>query len=41
MTLNSVANWHGEQAIKAYRKRDYKTFRRHAAIADRLWSVTA
>jgi hypothetical protein len=35
--LERVANWHGEQAVKAYRARRYKDFRRHARIADSLW----
>lgn len=34
--LQRVADWHGEQACKAYRARRYKLFRRHVAIADRL-----
>lgn len=36
--LYRVANWHGEQAAKAYRKRDRKAYRRHARIADQLWA---
>lgn len=39
-TLQRAADWHGNQAVKAYRRRDWKAFKRHAAIADRLWSVT-
>lgn len=35
-TLRNAADWHAHQAIKAYRKRDYDTFRRHLCIADDL-----
>ena len=34
-----AADWHGEMAMKAYRKRDYKTYTRHIRIADALWSL--
>lgn len=34
-----VADWHGEQAAKAYRKRDIKAYKRHTRIADRLWNT--
>lgn len=37
--LQRVADWHGEQAAKAYRKRDMKTYIRHARRADRLWNA--
>lgn len=32
-----VADWHGQQAAKAYRKRQYAIYIRHARIADKLW----
>jgi len=35
--MQRVANWHGEQAAKAYRDDDMQSFLRHIAIADRLW----
>lgn len=34
-----VANWHGEQAAKAYRDNDMEGYLRHVAIADHLWSL--
>jgi hypothetical protein len=37
-TTQRAANWHGEQAAKAYRARNMKAFKRHTRIADRLWS---
>lgn len=44
-TVNNAADWHAEQAIKAYRKKkpDYAAYRRHIATADALrgegWGV--
>ena len=35
-TLSNTADWHAHQAIKAYRKRLYKEYRRHIKIADEL-----
>lgn len=35
--LANVAAWHAEKALKAYRARNYKTYRRHIRIADLLW----
>jgi hypothetical protein len=32
----NAADWHAHQAIKAYRKRLYKEYRRHIRIADEL-----
>jgi hypothetical protein len=32
-----AADWHGIQAVKAYRRRDYEAYVRHARIADQLW----
>lgn len=37
--LQRVANWHGEQAMKAYRARRYADYRRHLKIADALWAA--
>jgi hypothetical protein len=34
--IAAVADWHSVQALKAYRKRDYKTYTRHIRIADSL-----
>jgi hypothetical protein len=34
---SNVANWHGEQAVKAYRRKDMVAYMRHVAIADHLW----
>lgn len=34
--IERVADWHATVALKAYRKRDYKTFARHIRIADSL-----
>jgi hypothetical protein len=36
-TRQRAGDWHGIQAIKAYRRRDYEAYVRHARIADRLW----
>lgn len=33
-----AGDWHGVQAIKAYRRRDYDGYRRHAKIAAQIWS---
>jgi hypothetical protein len=30
-------DWHGQQAIKAYRRKDYEAYIRHARIAELLW----
>jgi hypothetical protein len=35
----NAAAWHGEQAVKAYRRKDMVAFVRHVAIADYLWST--
>jgi hypothetical protein len=35
----NAANWHGEQAVKAYRRKDMGAFVRHTQIADHLWST--
>jgi hypothetical protein len=35
-TLNNAADWHAHQAVKAYRKRLYKDYRRHIRSADDL-----
>lgn len=35
--LSRVADWHGAQAAKAYRRRDRVAYIRHARIADKLW----
>jgi hypothetical protein len=32
-----AADWHGEQAAKAYRRKDMDSFVRHSLIADYLW----
>lgn len=37
-TRQRAADWHGNQAVKAYRKRDYAAYTRHAKIADKIWS---
>jgi aminoglycoside phosphotransferase len=38
MTARSnAANWHGEQAVKAYRRKDMVAYVRHVKIADHLW----
>ncbi|MFI4971113.1 MAG: hypothetical protein ACHP7H_00420 [Hyphomicrobiales bacterium] len=36
--LQNAADWHANMALKAYRKRDYKTYTRHIRIADYLRS---
>jgi hypothetical protein len=33
-TLSNAADWHATMAMKAYRKRLYKDYRRHIVIAD-------
>jgi hypothetical protein len=35
-TVQNAADWHSNQALKAYRRRDYDTYRRHIRIADEL-----
>ncbi|MGY3589317.1 hypothetical protein [Bradyrhizobium sp. USDA 4350] len=35
-TILNAADWHATMALKAYRKRDYDTYRRHITIADDL-----
>lgn len=35
-TLSNAADWHATMAIKAYRKREWDTYRRHIRIADKL-----
>jgi hypothetical protein len=34
--LSNAADWHATMALKAYRKRLYKDYRRHIRIADKL-----
>lgn len=36
--LSNAANWHGLQAVKAYRRKDMDAFVRHVRIADQLWA---
>lgn len=36
-TRMRAADWHGVQAMKAYRRRDYEAFTRHIRIADSIW----
>ena len=36
--LLNAANWHGVQAVKAYRRKDMDTYVRHVRIADQLWA---
>lgn len=36
-TRQRAADWHGVQAVKAYRRKDYEAFTRHIKIADKLW----
>jgi hypothetical protein len=36
--LSNAANWHGVQAVKAYRRKDMDTYVRHVRIADQLWA---
>ena len=33
-----AADWHGNQAVKAYRRRDYEAYVRHVRIADKIWA---
>jgi hypothetical protein len=35
--LSNAADWHGGQAVKAYRRKDMDAFVRHVKIADQLW----
>jgi hypothetical protein len=35
--LSNAADWHGTQAVKAYRRKDMDAFVRHVRIADQLW----
>jgi hypothetical protein len=32
-----AADWHGVQAMKAYRRKDYPAYLRHTRIAESLW----
>ena len=32
-----AGDWHGIQAMKAYRRRDYPAYIRHARLAELLW----
>lgn len=34
---SNAADWHGAQAVKAYRRKDMDTYVRHVRIADKLW----
>jgi hypothetical protein len=36
-TRQRCGDWHGVQAMKAYRRKDYDAYRRHARIAELLW----
>ncbi len=35
-TINNAAYWHVTQALKAYRKKQWKDYCRHIRIADEL-----
>lgn len=35
-TTSNAADWHAHMAMKAYRRRDWETYRRHIKIADEL-----
>jgi hypothetical protein len=35
-TLNGTADWHGNQAVKAFRRRDYDAYKRHIDRHDEL-----
>jgi hypothetical protein len=37
--IQNAANWHGIQAVKAYRRKDYDAYVRHTRIADKLWGA--
>ena len=34
---SNAADWHGLQAVKAYRRKDLDAYVRHVRIADKLW----
>lgn len=34
---SNAADWHGVQAVKAYKRKDMDAFVRHVRIADQLW----
>jgi hypothetical protein len=36
--LSNAADWHGVQAVKAYRRKDMDAFVRHVRVADQLWA---
>jgi hypothetical protein len=36
--LSNAADWHGLQAVKAYRRKDMDAFVRHVRVADQLWA---
>lgn len=36
LTILNAADWHANMAMKAYRKREWATYRRHIRIADKL-----
>jgi hypothetical protein len=36
---SNAADWHGEQAVKAYRRKDMDSYVRHVALADHLWNT--
>jgi hypothetical protein len=37
-TRQRAGDWHGIQAVKAYRRRDYEAYIRHAKIAEAIWA---
>ena len=37
-TRQRAGDWHGVQAMKAYKRRDYEAYLRHSKIADAIWS---
>lgn len=36
LTTSNAADWHATMAMKAYRKRDWDTYRRHIRLCDNL-----
>ncbi len=40
-TLSNAADWHATQALKAYRKKQWKDYRRHIKKADSLRALGA
>lgn len=37
MRRSNAGDWHGQQAVKAYRRKDMASYVRHVRIADKLW----